>query len=94
MGQGLPVDWAELAAELGTDHPFFRLSAGNPKVIYTTNAIESINMSLRKVIKTRSSFPTDEAVTSCFTWRLRTSAKMDNANKGLESRSEPLHHPV
>jgi transposase-like protein len=29
------------------------------KVIYTTNAIESINMSLRKVIKTRASFPTD-----------------------------------
>jgi len=27
-----------------------------------TNAIESINMSLRKVIKTRSSFPTDDAV--------------------------------
>ena len=31
------------------------------KVIYTTNAIESINMSLRKIIKNRSSFPTDEA---------------------------------
>jgi putative transposase len=32
------------------------------KVIYTTNAIESINMSLRKIIKPRSSFSTDEAV--------------------------------
>ncbi len=31
-------------------------------MIYTTNAIESINMSLRKIIKNRSSFPTDEAV--------------------------------
>jgi len=30
------------------------------------NAIESINMSLRKVIKTRSSFPTDEAMTKLF----------------------------
>jgi putative transposase len=32
------------------------------KVIYTTNAVESINMSLRKVTKTRTSFPNDKAV--------------------------------
>ncbi len=31
------------------------------RVIYTTNAIESTNMSLRKTLKTRGSFPTDEA---------------------------------
>ena len=31
-------------------------------MIYTTNAIESLNMSLRKVTKARSSFPNDEAV--------------------------------
>jgi len=30
-------------------------------VIYTTNAVESLNMSLRKVIKTRGSFPNQEA---------------------------------
>ncbi|OFC43047.1 hypothetical protein BA188_22000 [Aeromonas hydrophila] len=32
------------------------------KVIYTTNAIKSLNASLRKVTKTRRSFPTDESV--------------------------------
>lgn len=32
------------------------------KVIYTTNAIESLNACLRKVTKTRRSFPNDEAV--------------------------------
>lgn len=32
------------------------------KVIYTTNAIESVNMSLRKAIKTKSSFPSDLSV--------------------------------
>ena len=32
------------------------------KVIYTTNAIESVNASLRKVTKTRHSFPNDESV--------------------------------
>ena len=30
-------------------------------MIYTTNAVESLHRSLRKVIKTRGSFPTDEA---------------------------------
>jgi putative transposase len=41
--------------------PFFDYPREIRKVIYTTNAIESINMSLRKIIKNRSSFPTDEA---------------------------------
>ena len=36
------------------------------KVIYTTNAIESVNMSLRKITKTRGSFPTDDAVFRLF----------------------------
>jgi putative transposase len=41
--------------------PFFAYPADIRRVIYTTNAIESVNMSLRKIIKTRGSFPTDEA---------------------------------
>jgi len=45
------------------DHlkPFVAYPADIRKVIYTTNAVESLNMSLRKVIKTRGSFPTEEA---------------------------------
>jgi len=35
-------------------------------LIYTTNAIESINMSLRKVIKARASLPSDEVVSKWF----------------------------
>ena len=41
--------------------PFFAYPADIRRVIYTTNAIESLNMSLRKVIKTRGSFPNPEA---------------------------------
>ncbi len=41
--------------------PFFAYPEDIRRVIYTTNAIESVNMSLRKVIKNRGSFPTDEA---------------------------------
>lgn len=32
------------------------------KVIYTTNAIESLNRSLRKVLKTKGAFPHDESI--------------------------------
>ena len=41
--------------------PFFAYPADIRKVIYTTNAVESLNMSLRKVIKTRGSFPNADA---------------------------------
>ena len=37
------------------------IAADIRRVIYTTNAVESLNMSLRKVIKTRGSFPNQEA---------------------------------
>lgn len=41
--------------------PFFAYPREIRKVIYTTNAIESINSSLRKILKVRRSFPNDEA---------------------------------
>ena len=41
--------------------PFFGYPEDIRKVIYTTNAVESLNMSLRKVIKTRGSFPNADA---------------------------------
>ena len=43
--------------------PFFAFAPDIRKVIYTTNAVESLNMTLRKVIKTRASFPNDDAAT-------------------------------
>lgn len=42
--------------------PFFDYPAEIRRAMYTTNAIESLNMSLRKVTKNRGSFPNDEAV--------------------------------
>lgn len=42
--------------------PFFEFPKDIRKAIYTTNAIESINRSLRKVLKTRGALPNDEAV--------------------------------
>jgi putative transposase len=41
--------------------PFFAYPEEIRRIIYTTNAIESLNNSLKKTIKNRASFPNDEA---------------------------------
>jgi putative transposase len=41
--------------------PFFAFPTEIRKAIYTTNAIESMNMTLRKVLKPHRAFPTDES---------------------------------
>ena len=46
--------------------PFFDYPPEIRKVIYTTNAIESVNMSLRKITKNRGSFPSDDALLKLF----------------------------
>jgi putative transposase len=43
--------------------PFLAYPPEIRKIIYTTNAIESFNYQVRKIIKNRGQFPTDEAVT-------------------------------
>jgi putative transposase len=55
--------------------PFFAYPAEIRKVIYTTNAIESLNMSLRKIIKTRGSFPNEEAAMRLLWLALRNRSK-------------------
>jgi putative transposase len=42
--------------------PMFELPAEIRRAVYTTNVIESLNYSLRKILKGRSAFPNDEAV--------------------------------
>lgn len=51
--------------------PFFAFPPAVRRVIYTTNAIESLNMRLRKIIKTRGHFPSDEAATKLLYLALR-----------------------
>ncbi len=48
--------------------PLFAYPADIRKAIYTTNAIESMNMSLRKVTKNRGHFPVTKPCSSCCTW--------------------------
>jgi len=51
--------------------PFFAFSKEVRRVIYTTNAIESLHGRLRKILKTRGHFPTDEAATKLIWLALR-----------------------
>ena len=46
----------------GNLNTFFQYPADIRKAIYTTNAIESLNSVIRKVIRKREVFPSDEAV--------------------------------
>ena len=55
--------------------PFFDYPAEIRKVIYTTNAIESVNMSLRKVTKSRGSFPNDDALIKLYYLAVRNISK-------------------
>jgi transposase-like protein len=45
------------------------------RIIYTTNAIESVNMSLRKITKNRGAFPSDDALLKLFYLALNNIAK-------------------
>jgi len=51
--------------------PFFAFPPEVRRVIYTTNAIESVNARIRKIIKTRGHFPTDEAASKLIWLALR-----------------------
>ncbi len=55
--------------------PFFDYPPETRKVIYTNNAIESVNMSLRKITKNHGSFPNDKALMKLSTSRYRISLR-------------------
>jgi transposase-like protein len=51
--------------------PFFAFPPDVRRVLYTTNALESVHAQLRKIIKTRGHFPNDEAATKLLWLALR-----------------------
>ncbi len=69
--------------------PLFEFPPPMRKVIYTTNAIESLNMTLRKVIKTRGAFPSEEAAIKLLYLALRNVAKKWHTIQGWR---EALNH--
>ena len=63
--------------------PFFNYPPDIRKAIYTTNSVESLNRSLRKIIKTRGGFPNQDAALKLLFLALRQAAK---------KWTMPIHH--
>ena len=74
-GQGYPTIVKSWRSNWQRIVPFFEYPPEIQQIIYTTNAIESVNMSLRKVTKSRSSFPSDEALLKLFYLALNNISK-------------------
>jgi putative transposase len=55
--------------------PFFAFPSEVRRILYTTNAIESLNFQLRKIIKSKGHFPSDEAATKLLFLALRNAEK-------------------
>lgn len=55
--------------------PFFQFQPEIRKVIYTTNAIESLNMSLRKLTRNRRIFPNDESAIKALYLAIRQASR-------------------
>jgi putative transposase len=69
--------------------PFFAFPSEIRKVIYTTNAVESLHMSLRKIIKNRGSFPSEDSALKLLWLALRNaSAKWQT----VQSWRQALNH--
>jgi putative transposase len=70
--------------------PFFAFPPAVRRVIYTTNAIESLHMQLRKIIKTRGHFPTDEAALKLLYLALRNilTTKLRSAREWREAMNQ------
>ena len=69
--------------------PFFAFPAEVRKVIYTTNAVEGLHRGLRKVIKNRGSFPSEEAALKLLYLALQNiSAKWETVQSWREALNQ------
>ena len=68
IGQAWRKRWDEIT-------PFLNFPPEMRRAVYTTNAIEALNRQLRKIIKSRGAFPTDEAATKLLFLALRNAQK-------------------
>jgi transposase-like protein len=81
LGRKLPMVVAAWRRAWDRVIPFFAFGPAVRRLIYTTNAIESLHAGLRKIIKSRGHFPSDEAATKLI-W-LALSNIMTNRNRSI-----------
>jgi hypothetical protein len=81
MGRAISLDQRPVAAQLAGRDSVLPVPAGDTENrLY--NAIESLNMSLRKAIKTRGAFPSEDAALKVMYLALRNLARKWNAVQG------------
>jgi transposase-like protein len=64
------------------------------RAIYTTNAIESLNMTLRKISKNRALFPATSGLQVAVLSPQEHQPALDDADRPLEQRDEPVRHSL
>ena len=70
--------------------PFLEFPPAVRKIIYTTNSIESLNYQLRKIIKNRGHFPSDDAVIKLL-WLAIRDIEDKRARQRDKQRGRPAH---
>ena len=81
-GQKFPTVVASWRRAWSNVIPFFAFPPAVRRVIYTTNSIENVNAQLRKIIKTRGHFPSDDAASKLIWLALRNiTAKWNKASR-------------
>ena len=95
MGQALSGDRPGLAPRLGARRAVLRVSRlAIRKMIYTTNAVEALHRSLRKIIKTRGSFPNDDAALKLLYLAIKNAGIEVAARRRVDRRHGPVRHSV
>ena len=72
--------------------PFLEFPPAVRRIIYTTNAIESLNYQLRKIIKNRGHFPNDDAVIKLL-WLAIRNIEDKRARQRAKEAGRPRHTP-
>ena len=74
--------------------PFFAFPPAVRKIIYTTNAIESLNCVIRKTTKIRGSFSTDDAATKLIYLAIRSFEKAGLCVREWIARPRSVRYPI
>jgi putative transposase len=89
MGKSYPTVAALWQRHWERLEPVFQYPPQIRRLLYTTNAIESLHMQLRKVIKNRGHFPSDEAATKLLYMALRNVVTKWRRSPGEWARAMP-----
>ena len=86
------VTWRRRCSEV---IPFFAFSPEVRKILYATNAIESLHSQARKAIRNKAHFPSDEAAAKLIYLALRNiTAKWKNSTQGMACCQGAVRNPV